>query len=53
MDGWNTIDWKEIQRGVFKLQKRIYRAYSAQAGAFDKCLMVEEPCDVNASSTVL
>jgi RNA-directed DNA polymerase len=28
MDGWNTIDWKEIQRHVFKLQTRIYRASS-------------------------
>jgi len=23
---WNTIDWKKIERSVFKLQKRIYRA---------------------------
>ena len=28
MDGWNTIGWKEIQRHVFKLQTRIYRASS-------------------------
>jgi RNA-directed DNA polymerase len=26
MDGWNMIPWKKIQRNVFKLQKRIYRA---------------------------
>jgi RNA-directed DNA polymerase len=26
MDGWNTIPWKRLQRTVFKLQKRIYRA---------------------------
>jgi RNA-directed DNA polymerase len=26
MDGWNTIPWKRVQRTVFKLQKRIYRA---------------------------
>jgi RNA-directed DNA polymerase len=26
MDGWNTLSWKNIERGVFKLQKRIYRA---------------------------
>jgi RNA-directed DNA polymerase len=25
---WNTIPWKQIQRKVFKLQKRIYRAVS-------------------------
>lgn len=24
--GWNTIDWAEAQKRVFKLQKRIYRA---------------------------
>jgi len=26
MDGWNTIPWKRVQRTVFTLQKRIYRA---------------------------
>jgi len=26
MYGWNTIPWKRLQRDVFKLQKRIYRA---------------------------
>ena len=26
MYGWNTLDWQKIERKVFKLQKRIYRA---------------------------
>jgi RNA-directed DNA polymerase len=26
MYGWDTIRWKHIERTVFKLQKRIYRA---------------------------
>ncbi|MBL8193600.1 MAG: reverse transcriptase N-terminal domain-containing protein, partial [Blastocatellia bacterium] len=26
MYGWNTLAWKEIERSVFKLQKRIYQA---------------------------
>ena len=26
---WNTINWRKIQKTVFKLQKRIYRAYSS------------------------
>lgn len=26
MDRWNTLPWTHIQRNVFKLQKRIYRA---------------------------
>ena len=26
MDGWNTISWKKVERGVLKLQKRIDRA---------------------------
>jgi RNA-directed DNA polymerase len=26
MYGWNTLSWKNIERVVFKLQKRIYRA---------------------------
>jgi RNA-directed DNA polymerase len=28
MDGWKTINWKQVQRNVFKLQKRIYQASS-------------------------
>ena len=24
--GWNTLDWRKIERRVFKLQTRIYRA---------------------------
>ena len=28
MYGWNTLSWKKIERVVFKLQKRIYRAQS-------------------------
>jgi RNA-directed DNA polymerase len=26
MDEWNTLPWKKIERSVFKLQQRIYRA---------------------------
>ena len=26
MDEWKTIPWKRVERDVFKLQKRIYRA---------------------------
>ncbi len=26
MDRWETLPWKHLQRNVFKLQKRIYRA---------------------------
>src|SRR5262245_53680379 len=26
MYGWNMIPWKKVERNVFKLQKRIYRA---------------------------
>lgn len=28
MDEWKTINWKRVEREVFKLQKRIYRASS-------------------------
>ncbi len=24
---WNTINWRKVQKAVFKMQKRIYRAY--------------------------
>jgi RNA-directed DNA polymerase len=24
---WNEIDWQKVEKSVFKLQKRIYRAY--------------------------
>lgn len=26
MDDWKTIPWRKVERNVFKLQKRIYRA---------------------------
>jgi RNA-directed DNA polymerase len=26
MERWNTLPWTRIQRNVFKLQKRVYRA---------------------------
>jgi RNA-directed DNA polymerase len=25
-EGWNTLSWKRVERGVFTLQKRMYRA---------------------------
>jgi RNA-directed DNA polymerase len=28
--GWNTLCWKKIERVVFKLQTRIYRAQRAE-----------------------
>jgi RNA-directed DNA polymerase len=28
MYGWNTIRWRQVERDVFKLQKRIYQASS-------------------------
>jgi RNA-directed DNA polymerase len=28
MDGWKAVNWKQVQRNVFKLQKRIYQASS-------------------------
>src|SRR5262245_1907202 len=37
MYGWNTIRWREIEREVFKLQKRIYQASSrGEAGRVHK-----------------
>jgi RNA-directed DNA polymerase len=24
---WNELNWRKIQKAIFKLQKRIYRAY--------------------------
>jgi hypothetical protein len=41
MDRWNTLPWKSIQRKVFKLQTRIYRA--ACPGTHDTRHVVEEP----------
>ena len=28
MDEWNALPWKQLERSVFKLQQRIYRASS-------------------------
>ncbi len=48
MDEWNTVPWKQVERTVFKLQKRIYQA-SARGenqwvrGTDDNSPTVEEP----------
>ena len=34
-EGWNELPWKELERNVFRLQKRIYKA--ARRGDF-KCI---------------
>ena len=26
---WNQIDWRKVQKSVFKMQKRIYRAFNS------------------------
>nr|MDJ0536881.1 reverse transcriptase N-terminal domain-containing protein [Xenococcaceae cyanobacterium MO_207.B15] len=26
---WNQLNWRKIQKAVFKMQKRIYRAYAS------------------------
>ncbi|MDJ0899841.1 MAG: reverse transcriptase N-terminal domain-containing protein [Xenococcus sp. MO_188.B8] len=26
---WNQINWRKVQKSVFKMQKRIYRAFSS------------------------
>ena len=28
MDKWKDLNWKQIERSLFKLQKRIYQAYT-------------------------
>jgi RNA-directed DNA polymerase len=33
--GWSTLCWKKIERVVFKLQTRIYRAQRRGDGAHD------------------
>jgi hypothetical protein len=47
--GWSTLNWKKIERRVFKLQTRIYRAQ----GMHDKHQTIEEPCEGKLSRTVL
>ncbi len=34
-EDWRTLPWKDIQRTVFRLQKRIYRA--ARQGDIKRC----------------
>ena len=40
-EDWKTLPWKDIQRNVFRLQQRIYRA--ARHGANDNGPYSEEP----------
>jgi hypothetical protein len=43
-EDWNTLPWKDIQRNVFRLQRRIYRAARFTAhGANDNGPCSEEP----------
>jgi hypothetical protein len=35
MDGWNTISWKQVERVVFKLQKRIYVRHESRIPAYE------------------
>jgi RNA-directed DNA polymerase len=47
---WNTIPWKKVERNVFKLQKRIYRATSrGEAGRVHRLQRIM----VNSRSTKL
>ena len=48
---WDEIDWRKLERSVFKLQKRIYQA--PKGGAYDKCHITEEPYDGKLSRAVL
>ncbi len=61
---WKDLPWKMIQRRVWKLQKRIFRAAQQNdprwlhpSGAADSIHRhgpsTEEPCDAKASCTVL
>ena len=64
-EDWKTLPWRDIQRNVFRLQQRIYRAerrgdYTAIAttkftanGADDNSPRTEEPRDAKVSSAVL
>ena len=40
-EDWNTFPWKDIQRNVCRLQRRIYQA--ARPSAYDKGPYPEEP----------
>ena len=54
--GGNTLDWQQIERRVFKLQTRIYRAQRRRktaTGMHDKHQTIEEPCEGKLSCTVL
>ena len=47
---WNTINWKQLERRVYKIQKRIDQAL---AGIHDKNHTTKDPYEVKVSCTVL
>jgi hypothetical protein len=64
MYGWDSINWNQIRRSVFKLQKRIYQAtlpcrkqrdaeLAQPAGTIDNCQQIEEPYEGKLSRAVL
>lgn len=56
-EDWRTLPWRAIERNVFRLQQRIYRATargkSTANRVHDKDSSSEEPCEVKVSCTVL
>jgi hypothetical protein len=48
---WNRVDWCKLERGVFKLQKRIFRA--SRWGMDDNHHLAEEPDEGKLSRPVL
>lgn len=61
-NAWAQTPWRTLERYVFHLQKRIYRARQrgdwkavqlTRTMLHDKATHVEEPCAVKIASTVL
>jgi hypothetical protein len=51
-EDWRTLPWRDYQRNVYRLQKRIYQAAPHSNGVNDSDLSTEEPCDAKVSRTV-
>ena len=62
-EDWALLPWRKLERHVYRLQKRIFRACNSQLGCgfskragpgiHDRDCLTEEPCEAKVSRTVL
>ena len=50
---WAGIPWRKLEKHLYRLQKRIFKASRDNEASITNDRITEEPCDAKVSSTVL